>query len=131
MTLPTEDVVAIQQLVAEYAHAFDSGDGAAVAACFVPDGSLDSGVAVVGGRDALAAMVATMPELMPGGRHVVSNVHVSGEGDDANVRMYLQVFLTAGGAERTTLLLSGRYDDTVRRENGTWRFVSRVMTADA
>ncbi len=130
MTLPTDDIVQIHQVIAEYAHAFDNGDGDAVAACFVQDGTLDTGVAVITGREALAGMVATMPEQMPGGRHVVSNIAVAGEGDDATARMYLQVFLTAGGAEQTKLLLSGRYDDVLRREDGTWRFVSRVMTAD-
>jgi uncharacterized protein (TIGR02246 family) len=130
MSLSTDDIVQIHQLIAQYAHAFDTADAEGVAACFVPDGSLDTGHAVVSGREALAAMMPSMPEQMPGGRHVVSNVVVDGDGDDATAKMYLQLFLTAGGAAATKLLLSGRYDDVLRREDGRWQFVSRVMTAD-
>ena len=38
---------------------------------------------------------------------------------------------TAGGAAESKLVISGRYDDTLRRDDGRWRFVTRKMIPDA
>ena len=49
---------------------------------------------------------------------------------DATARLYLQMWSTAGGAAETKLVISGRYEDTLRRDDGTWRFVTRKMVPD-
>jgi hypothetical protein len=37
---------------------------------------------------------------------------------------------TAGGASESKLVISGRYEDTLRRDGGRWRFVTRKMIPD-
>jgi uncharacterized protein (TIGR02246 family) len=131
MALAADDVLAIQKLIADYNHAVDAGDGNAFAACFVESGSLDSGFNVIKGHDELRDFAAFVPTMAPGSRHFVSNVSIDGDGDDATARLYLQMWTTAGGAAETKLVISGRYEDTLRRTDGTWRFVTRKMIPDA
>ena len=71
-----------------------------------------------------------VPTIAPGARHLVSNVSIDGDGDDATARLYLQMWATAGGAAETKLVISGRYEDTLKRNDGTWRFVTRKMLPD-
>jgi len=131
MALATDDILAIQKLIADYNHVVDQGDGDAFAALFVEGGSLDSGFNVIKGRDELRDFAAFVPSMAPGARHLVSNVSIDGDGDDATARLYLQMWSTAGGAAETKLVISGRYEDTLKREGGAWRFVTRKMIPDS
>jgi uncharacterized protein (TIGR02246 family) len=131
MALATDDILAIQKLIADYNHAVDAGDGAAFSALFVEGGSLDSGFNVVKGRDELRDFAAVVPTMAPGARHLVTNISIDGDGDHATARLYLQMWATAGGAAETKLVISGRYEDTLEREGGTWRFVTRKMIPDS
>ena len=130
MTLAADDILAIQKLIADYNHAVDAGDGAAFAALFVDGGSLDSGFNVVKGYDELREFAGFVPQMAPGARHVVSNLSIDGDGDDATSRLYLQMWTTAGGAAETKLVISGRYEDTLKRDAGQWRFVTRKLIPD-
>ena len=40
------------------------------------------------------------------------------------------MWATAGGAAETKLVISGRYEDTLKHDDGTWRFVTRKMIPD-
>jgi uncharacterized protein (TIGR02246 family) len=131
MALATEDILAIQKLVADYNHVVDAGDGDAFADLFVDHGSLDTGYNVVKGADELRGFAAFVPEMAPGARHLVSNVSIDGDGDDATTRHYLQMWSTAGGAAASKLVISGRYEDTLRRDDGAWRFVTRKLIVDS
>jgi hypothetical protein len=131
MALATEDILAIQKLVADYNHVVDAGDGDAFAALFVDHGSLDTGYNVVKGADELRGFAAFVPEMAPGARHLVSNVSIDGDGHDATTRLYLQMWSTAGGAAASKLVISGRYEDTLRRDDGAWRFVTRKLIVDS
>ncbi len=131
MALATDDILAIQKLIADYNHLVDAGEGDAFAQLFVDDGSLDTGFNVVKGTDELRDFAAFVPTMAPGSRHMVTNVSIDGEGDSATSRLYLQMYTTAGGAAATKLVISGRYEDTLRRDDGAWRFVTRKMIPDA
>jgi uncharacterized protein (TIGR02246 family) len=130
MPLATDDVLAIQKLIADYNHIIDAGDGDAFAALFVDDGSLDTGFNVVKGRDELVEFANAVPLMVPGTRHLATNVSVDGDGNAATSKLYLQMYGTAGGAAETKLVISGRYEDMLRRDGGTWRFVTRKLIAD-
>jgi hypothetical protein len=131
MTLAAEDILAIQKLVADYNHFIDVGEADAWADLFVEDGSLDSGMNVTKGRAELREFARVVPTLVPGSRHVVANLSIDGDGDEATTKMYLQMWATAGGTADTKLVISGRYHDTLRREGATWRFVARTMIPDS
>jgi len=86
---------------------------------------------VVKGTDELQGFADFVPTMAPGARHLVSNVSIDGDGDHATARLYLQMWVTAGGSAETKLMISGRYEDTLRRDDGTWRFVTRKMIPDS
>ena len=131
MTLGADDILAIQQVLAGYCHAIDSGDGDAVAALFTDDASLGVGLPdPFVGKDAIREMGGGVSSMVPGVRHVSSNVIIDGDGDTASARSYVRVFTTAGGPEQTQLVASGIYVDALRKDDGTWRIASRVMTND-
>ena len=71
------------------------------------------------GRDELSDFAGMVPTIAPGARHLVSNVSIDGDGDDATARLYLQMWATAGGAAESKLVISGRYEDTLKRDDGT------------
>lgn len=128
MTLSTDDVVAIQQLAAAYCHHMDDGDGEAVASLFVDDGVLEIVDLVQStGHDEIAANSSVFPQVMPGGRHIVQNVWVDGDGDSATLRAYLSN-VTAG--DTPTAVQTGRYNDEVVRTDDGWRFSRRTLTLD-
>src|SRR5689334_19264950 len=86
MALATDDILAIQKLIADYNHAVDAGDGPTFAALFVESGSLDSGFNVIKGHDELRDFAGMVPSMAPGARHWVSNVSIDGDGDEATAR---------------------------------------------
>lgn len=132
MALSTDDLVAIQQLYARYNHLVDSGRGADWADLFVDEGTLDTGMGITvdGTREARAEFGDNVPLMMPGSRHVLSNVWIDGDGDTASGTAYLQLWV-ADEAAGTKVLVSGRYVDTLRRTGDGWRFVTRELVPDA
>ena len=129
MSLATEDLVQIQQLYAAYCHAVDDGDGKAFCACFTSDGVLDAGGEPIAGAEALAAFAAGVPAGVPGIRHVVTNIAIEGDGDEAEGRAYLTAYMATSGAP-TQFLITGRYRDQLRRAQGSWLFSARTFRAD-
>ena len=129
MALTVEDQLAIQKLYADYCFAIDDGDGPGFAGCFTADGSLDAGYGdPTVGTEALVAFCEATAQLVPGIRHVVTNVTVSGDADTATGRAYISVYRVGTAGHEN--ILTGRYVDTLREADGAWRFVARVMTQD-
>lgn len=124
----TDDIVAIQQLLARYNTAVDRGDGEAFAATFTDDGVSINGESRVTGRAALAAVPARVAASAPGLRHWVANHVIDVDGDEATATVYL-LALRAGTPP--SLLTSGRYVDRLRRTAEGWRFAVREFLADA
>jgi uncharacterized protein (TIGR02246 family) len=125
MPLTTDDRLAIQDLAARYNTAIDSGNGDAWAATFTPDGTFESGGRTHQGTDALAAFAKGFAERMAGTRHWNNNLLIEGDGDQATLGCYL--LLMKGGQ----VVTSARYEDTLRRVDGAWRFASRRVVPDA
>lgn len=129
MPLTADDLAQIHQLYGTYCHSVDEGDGKAFSACFTTDGVLDAGGPPVKGAEALAGFADSIPSAVPGIRHLVGNIVVSGQGDEAEGRAYLTAYSSAGGA--TQVLTTGRYRDRLRRQDGRWLFSERVFAVDA
>jgi hypothetical protein len=128
MTLPADEILAIQKLMADYNHVVDLLDGDAFAALFVDDGSLQRGSDTTRGHDALSAFAAGLPT---GVRHLVSNVSIDGREDHATARAYIQIWSTPAMTGDARMLRSGIYNDVLERTRDGWRFVSRVLVYDA
>jgi uncharacterized protein (TIGR02246 family) len=129
MFLTHEDRTAIQELYAEYNFAIDDERPADFAACFTPDGVLDVGYGdPVSGTEALATFAAGTNQVMPGMRHSVTNLILTGHDDGATGKAYLYTYRAT--AEGHQVILTGRYHDSLRRVDGLWKFSSRTMTPD-
>ena len=129
MPLSTADRLEIQDLLARYNYAIDAGDAGAWAATFVADGVFTSGGRTQSGTRELQAFAADFATRLPGSRHWNTNVIIEGDGDQATMRCYLQLLKTGGG-EPATIVTTAKYEDTLRRVDGAWRFVSRTVVRD-
>lgn len=129
MPLSLADRLDIHDLLARYNHAIDSGDAATWAATFLADGTFTSGGRTRTGTAELEAFATDFAARMPGSRHWNNNVVIEGDGDQATMSCYLQLLKTGNG-EPATLVTTAKYEDTLRRVDGGWRFTSRTVLRD-
>jgi hypothetical protein len=128
-----QDWFAIHGLFIRYTRALDDGDPDGVAACFHPDGVVDS--PLIGrctGHAAIRAFArrTAQKSAETGGqfRHMVSNLVAETQGDLARARCYfLDLFTEAG---KTVLLTPGDYLCTLSRRGGPWLFDERKVVLD-
>jgi hypothetical protein len=134
MGLSTEDQLEIQGLAARYNHAIDSGDAEGFMATFSEKGALNAGPLVVEGHSALGEFATKFASSVRAPRHIATNLVIDGDGDVATLKAYVQMFVLTGEpgeAAQQTVTTSGKYDDVLAKENGSWKFVKRVFTADS
>jgi ketosteroid isomerase-like protein len=134
MSLTTEDILEIQGLAARYNHAIDSGDAEGYIATFSEKGTMTAGPLVLEGHDALGQFAKSFSSSVREPRHVATNLVIDGDGDKATLKAYVQMYILAGDEgepAKQTLMTSGKYDDVLAKENGSWKFVRRVFTADS
>lgn len=129
MALDAADALEILQLAARYNHAIDYGDPEAWAGTFAEDGVFNGGgPQPVTGHSALAAFAANFPSAVPGGRHWTNNHVVDGDGDEATHSCYLNLISASGGGNS---VITGRYNDSLKKIDGQWRFTERTVTPDS
>jgi uncharacterized protein (TIGR02246 family) len=129
-----EDRLAIIDLEAAYARAFDSRDGKAWAALFTPDGVYQARGAspsqgnYVTGRADLAEFCTKAPF---DGIHLLHLPQVSLDGDTASSRLHLEFVASfhADGSPSTRMV--GYYDVRYVRCDGRWLIEHRVTTTMA
>ncbi len=127
MPLTTDDRVEIHELISRYNFAIDFGDVATWVATFTEDGVFHGSMGRYEGRQALTAFADGFVREYPDGRHWVNNLVVDGDGEMASAACYIHMFRASGDRETVA---TGRYDDRLRKVNGRWRFVERVVTVD-
>lgn len=113
--------------ISTYAHALDGGRPADLAATFAPYGVSEIvGVGTFEGRQAIAEGYAgfspTRPQL-----HLVANTIVTQEDADTARATSSLAFLASGEAG-WSVLMTGRYDDTLTLSAGVWLFSRRITT---
>lgn len=119
-------MLAIQRLLADYAAAIDGRDFDALDDVFLPGATLDyrsSG----GPRDAFPAVRDWLREalsVVEFTQHLVTNMRIDVDGDEATSSAYFFHPMKAGDA---SFLVSGVYDDRLRRTSGGWRIAERVQ----
>lgn len=134
--MPTEDVIAIQQLMARFATGIDTCDPAMYRSVFTDEIDLDysSWRPTSIGRWSADEWVERAGRLFPGlsaTRHALSNVLVDVDGDTARVRAAVSadhVFVDGDSTEVFTL--DGYYDDTCVRTPDGWRIHRKRLVVE-
>jgi hypothetical protein len=134
MALTPLDYIEIQQLVAKYAYALDSGaeDGYAYANLFTSDGvftGMNQGPngRSYTGRDTLAGLAR-------GGRrgplyvsHFITNVIITPAPGGAIGKQYLAILAIGDGRDPSAVDHGGHYEDVYAKTPDGWRFKSRTF----
>jgi hypothetical protein len=126
------DYLEIEQLVASYGHALDSGfnaadNGDAYAGLFVPGaGTFFSRGRPVQGPTALSELARAQPHSSRYVRHYLSD-HVISRAPDGRVsgRQHLVVVDVGENGAPTTIFLGGYYEDVYLKTARGWRFLER------
>ena len=129
-----EDLEEIRGLFNAYRRALDAKDFRAYADLFAEDGVFVAGDMTASGRDEIFSLVTGMVGTLlteQGGDdfHVVSNVEIEVDGDQATARSNWS-YLIREADDRPMLAKIGRYEDILVREDGVWRFRRRHAPMD-
>ena len=104
-----------------------------IIACFTEDGALESpAVGKYSGRDGIRAFSERFAAMHARGvqlRHVISNLAMTVDGDQAQATCYLTNIITVAG--KSTLMPPGRYECVLRKVAGAWLFQNRLVILDA
>jgi hypothetical protein len=143
MAFTADDYEAIRQLLARYNQTLDFGDHAGFAACFTPDGVLDTAEVADDlngqhtGKDALLAYAEASDAYSVGHvRLTTANSLIEGDGDTAKAVSYVYVTRDFGppvGEGQVTfarLVTTGMYFDELRRLDGRWLLSRRAFRYD-
>jgi hypothetical protein len=115
----------VRSALATYTQAVDDGRTADVVATFCPDGGVDiPGLGSHTGHDALRAAYEKVEPRRPQ-RHLVLNTAVTEWTTDGATAVSDVVFLLRGDSGWSVLLV-GRYTDTLHRDGDRWRFHHRA-----
>ncbi len=124
--LSADDYAEISQLYAKYNHAIDSGNGAAWADTFTPDGVFRKTTV---GREALVKFVEGFAKSSGGTfRHWNSNMTVMGTSDGADGSVYLMLWNV--GVKPQVVITTGTYIDKLVKTPAGWRFKARDIKGD-
>ena len=117
----------VRATIAAYTHALDDGRTDDVVATFCADGTCDiPGLGQHAGHEALRRAYARFKPRRPQ-RHLVLNTLVTDWSERQSTAVSDVVFLLKGDAG-WAIQLVGRYHDTLRHEDGAWRFSHRAAT---
>jgi hypothetical protein len=127
-TLTAMDYIQIEQLVASYGHALDSGygkgeNGEAYASLYTPDAEF----AGAAGHDQLAALARAQPRGPAYVRHYLTNHVIEPAPEGARGKQYLVVFDISEKGEPGSIYLGGHYEDTYAKTKDGWRFKTRRL----
>ena len=126
-----EDKEEIQRLLLEYGRTLDARDFAGYSALFAKDGEWVGGFGSVTGPANIKAFMEKNMGTQPNtakNYHLLSNFVITVSGDSATA--WSRWAFVVPGAQGATIAQAGRYDDTLVRENGRWRFKKRVASND-
>jgi ketosteroid isomerase-like protein len=126
-----EDVQEIQTLLFNYGRNLDARDFKAYSLLFAKDGVWSGGMGTIQGP---AAIQVFMEKAIPGPNavhnfHILSNFVIDVTGDTATA-WSRWMFMVPGPNNTAVAAQSGRYEDTLAREDGKWKFKRRVASND-
>ncbi len=128
MQLTAENRMAIQDMLARGAYAYDERDMKALEAGFATEAVMSMRIAggdLIGpfeGREAIMGlMLGAMEQQTDVRRHVIANSFFDTEGEHPIVTSVLTLLATEDG--KASLLATGIYRDTVIEVDGAWRIL--------
>jgi hypothetical protein len=130
-----EDLEEIRALLTAYGTLLDQRDLAGYAALFSRQGRWTG--PYIGAAEGPAAIRALMAEKLDtlagteraGAHHIMSNMTITIEAQAAKA-WSRWTYIVPGEQRKPSLALSGHYDDVLIREDGRWKFKSRVVSGD-
>ena len=126
-TTYAEVVAGVGAAIAAYCQAVDDGRTDDVVATFCADGSCDiPGLGNHKGHDALREAFVKWKPRRPQ-RHLVLNTLVT-DWNDHEANAISDVIVIMKGDSGWAIQLVGRYEDTLHRDDATWRFHRRAAT---
>jgi uncharacterized protein (TIGR02246 family) len=124
-----EDKAEIEALLLDYGRHLDNRDFAGYASLFASDGEWVGGFGTVAAADIKAFMEKAMgTENTAKNHHLLSNFVITVTGDTATA--WSRWAFVVPGERGATIAQAGRYDDTLVRVNGRWKFKKRVASND-
>lgn len=127
-----EDREEIRSLLLEYGRTLDARDLKAYSELFAKEGEWVGGFGSVKGR---AELLAFMQKNIGTGAntgktyHLLTNFLIEVNGDRATAHSRWS-YVVGTGEKKPVLEHSGRYEDTLIREDGRWKFLKRVVHND-
>jgi len=126
-----EDEREIRGLLLAYGRHLDDRDFAAYSRLFARDGEWVGGFGSVAGPADIQAFMEENMGTGPntaGNYHLMSNFVIDVDGDNATA--WSRWAFVVPGERGAAISQAGRYDDTLVREDGRWRFQRRVASND-
>ena len=126
-----EDKEEIQNLLLDYGRHLDNRDFGAYSRLFATDGEWVGGLGPVSGPASIQAFMEKSIGTGPNrgkNYHLLSNFVINVTGDTATA--WSRWAFVVPGERGAVISQAGRYDDTLVREEGHWRFKRRVASND-
>jgi uncharacterized protein (TIGR02246 family) len=126
-----EDKEEIQNLLLDYGRHLDNRDFAAYSRLFAKDGEWVGGFGSVAGPAGIQAFMEKNMGTGPNrakNYHLMSNFVITVNGDTAAA--WSRWAFIVPGERGAAISQAGRYDDTLVREDGHWKFKRRVASND-
>lgn len=122
------DRLDVAQVLSRYSYGWDTRDFELVASCFVPDAIIkySSLPDFPGGFKDFFELECRNIVQLASTQHLISNLHISVEGDRAECSSYIQATHYAESGDNWTT--GGRYDDILIRSADGWRICERTFT---
>src|SRR5262252_10843743 len=127
-----EDIEEIRTLLTDYGRFLDSRDLAAYSHLFARDGEWVGGFGSAKGPSEILAFMQKNLGTGPNRNnsyHILSNFEIDVKGDTATA-WSRWTFIVPASDGKPVLSQAGRYDDTLIREDGRWKFKRRVASND-
>ncbi len=139
MPLTALDRIELHELMAQYANAVDvDGREEDLQEIFTANALLDSPMSgKFAGAEGLRQFGKVVAGLRAGriGRHLITNVRVSGDGNRAQIKAYYVHISTParekGGERNTEVTNGGCYDCTAVKIDGRWWLERRTVSVDS
>jgi ketosteroid isomerase-like protein len=123
------DEARIERVLKRYASALDSRDWAGLDDVFTEDATAHfQGMGHFNGRAAIVALIDGALAMAGGTQHLLGNIVIDVDGDEARSKCYLQA-IHAGKGEFAgkAMTVWGEYRDRLRRTPAGWRIVHREL----